>query len=226
MTNPIISFTTLVCAVVDYFEDDSTEFKAYIPVAIDLAEQRLAREIDSNHLRINTNVSSTAATRLINKPTGYKFAWNLRYNAPNGEIKVLTKSTDSYIEDYWPWGNTSVGSPKYYADYSQTQFIVAPTVSNAGDFPLSYSGRPTPLTSAVSVNVFTSSFSDLLFYATLIEQGKFARHNSMVNVLEGTYQTHLKSIVNEGRRERRDEGLEPANTQGNRQTLNSQIQPQ
>jgi len=224
MTSPIGSYTTLVSAIVDYFEDDGTEFKAYIPVAVDLAEQRLAREIDSTHLKFNTNVSSTAANRLINKPTGYKFAFNLRYITPSGELRTLFKTTDSYIEDYWPWGNSSVGCPKYYADYSQTQFIVGPTVSNAGDFPLSYSGRPTPLTATVSINVFTSSFSDLLFYATLIEQAKFARQNTMVQTLEGNYQSCLHSVVNEGRRERRDSGLEPANTQSNINSLNGPIQ--
>lgn len=226
MTSPISSYTTLVSAVVDYFEDDSTEFKAYIPVAVDLAEQRLAREVDSTHLRINTNVSCVASSRFINKPTGYKFAFNLRYVAPSGELIVLKKTTDSFIEDYWPWASTSVGAPKYYADYSQTQFIIGPTCSNAGDFPLSYSGRPTPLTATTSINVFTSSFSDLLFHATLIEQGKFARHNSLVAMLENTYQTTLKTVVNEARRERRDSGLEPANPQANQNTLNSQGFPQ
>lgn len=226
MTAPITSYTALVSAVVDYFEDDSVEFKAYIPVAIDLAEQRLSREIDSTHLRVNVIVSSLPANRIIEKPTGYKFAFNLRYKDPSGELKTLFKTTDSFIEDYWPWANSSVGSPKYYADYSQTQFIVGPTVSDAAQFHLSYSGRPTPLTAALSVNVFTSSFSDLLFAATLIEQGKFARHNQMITTLENHYQVRLQSIVNEGRRERRDNGLEPANTQANQNTLNAQVQPQ
>ena len=224
MTNPISSFTTLVSAVVDYFEDDSTEFKGYIPVAIDLAEQRLSREIDSSHLKINTRLSTAAGARLITKPTGYKFAFNLRYVDPNGELRTLIKTTDSYIEDYWPWAGTSVGCPKYYSDYSASQFLIGPTVSNAGDFPLSYNGRPTPLTSTVSINVFTSTFSDLLFYSTLIEQAKFARQNSMVQILEGNYQSCLRSVVNEGRRERRDDALEPANTGSGQNTLNATIQ--
>jgi hypothetical protein len=225
-TAPITSFTTLVSAVVDYFEDDSTEFKNYIPVAIDLAEQRLSREIDSSHLKTQTNVSCTASSRFINKPTGYKFAYNLRYKAPTGEIKILEKTTDSFIEDYWPWAETSVGSPLYYADYDQARFIIGPTCSNAGDFPLSYTGRPTPLTATTSINVFVSSFSDLLYQATLIEQALFARQNSMVANLEGKYQVLLKSIVNEGRRERRDEGKEPHNPSGNRNTLNANVQPE
>lgn len=226
MTSPITSYTTLVSAIVDYFEDDSLEFKAYIPVAVDLAEQRLSREIDSTHLRTNTNVSCAAAGRLISKPTGYKFAFNLRYNAPSGDIKTLFKTTDSFVEDYWPYGTASVGCPKYYADYGQTQFVIGPTCSNAGDFLLSYVGRPTPLSATVSINVFTSSFSDMLFYSTLIEQAKFARQNSMVQTLEGNYQSCLKSVVNEGRRERRDSGLEPSNPQSNQNTLNGTIQPE
>lgn len=223
-TPPITSFTTLVSAVVDYFEDDGTEFKNYIPVAIDLAEQRLSREIDSSHLKTQARVSSSANSRLVQKPAGYKFAFNLRYVKPDGEIKTLKKTTDSFIEDYWPWANTSVGCPEFYADYDQNYFIVGPSCSNAGDFPLSYSGRPTPLTAAVSINVFTSSFSDMLFFATLREQAAFAKQYSQMDVLEKKYQTLLMSVVNEGRRERRDEGMEPHNPSSHRNTLNGPTQ--
>lgn len=223
MTNPITSYTTLVSAIVDYFEDDGMEFKAYIPVAVDLAEQRLTREIDSSHLRFNTNVSCAASGNTITKPSGYKLGFNLRYVDPTGETKVLLKRTQSYIDDYWPWGTTSVGCPKYYSDYSETQYIIAPTCSNAGDFKLSYSGRPAPLTATTSINVFTSSFSDMLYYATLIEQAKFARQNMMVDRLEANYQICLRDTVNEARRERRDEGIEPVNQHSNRNTLNANI---
>lgn len=226
MVNPVTSYPTLVSAVQAYFEDDGTEFKAYIPVAVDLAEQRLTREIDSSHLRLNTNVSCDANGFTVNKPNGYRFGFNLRYVRPDGTIKTLFKSTDSYCEDYWPYGATSVGEPEYYADYSATQFIIAPTCSNAGDFKLSYSGRPEPLSQQVSVNVFTSNFSDMLYYATLIEQAKFAKNFSVVDRLEANYQICLRDVVNENRRERRDQGLEPANTQSNTNTLNGNIQPQ
>jgi hypothetical protein len=210
---------------VDYFEDDAAEFKGYIPVAVDLAEQRLAREIDSQHLRINTVVSCSAGDRYINKPDGYKFAFNLRLTKTNGELKTLFKTTDSYCEDYWPWIEASVAEPKYYADYGNRQFVLAPTPNDNAPLLLSYSGRPTRLTATASVNVFTSAFSDLLFAATLIEQAKFARHNGMVKTLEDHYQLRLQSVVNEGRRERRDEGIEPHNSASHRNTLNGPIQP-
>lgn len=226
MTNPIINFSTLVSAVRQYFEDDGTEFTAYIPIAVDLAEQRLTRELDSSHLRANTNVSCAASGYIVNKPTNYRFGFNLRYVLPDGTLRTLFKSTDSFCEDYWPYGNTSVGAPKYYADYSATEFIIAPTCSNAGDFKLSYAGRPTPLTADVSTNVFTSTFSDMLYYATLIEQAKFSKNYSQVNILESNYQICLRDVVNEGRRERRDSGLEPSNTQSNQNTLNGNIQPE
>jgi hypothetical protein len=226
MTNPIINFTTLVSGVRQFFEDDGTEFTAYIPIAVDLAEQRLTRELDSTHLRVNTNVSCAAGGNLITKPSGYRFGFNLRYVTPDGELKTLFKSTDSFCEDYWPYGTTSVGAPKYYSDYSATQFLIVPTCSNAGDFRLSYTGRPQALTADVSTNVFTETFPDMLYYATLIEQAKFAKKYSMVQTLEANYQICLRDVVNEGRRERRDSGLEPSNTQGNQNTLNANIQPE
>lgn len=224
MTNPITNFSTLVSAVRQYFEDDGEEFTAYVPIAVDLAEQRLTRELDSTHLRVNTQVSCAAGGFLVNKPSGYRFGFNLRYIKPNGELQTLFKSTDSFCEDYWPFGATSVGCPRYYSDYSATEFLIAPTCSNAGQFKLSYAGRPTPLTALVSTNVFTSTFGDMLYYATLIEQAKFAKNYQQVTLLEGNYQTCLRDVVNEGRRERRDSGLEPANTQGNQNTLNANVQ--
>ena len=161
------NFTTLVSAVVDYFEDDGTEFKNYIPTAIDLAEQRLTREIDTTGLIQNTNVSAATGNRLVSKPSGYRFGYNLRASTSTGEYITLRKTTFSYIEDYWPWANTSVGNPKYYADYSPTQFVIAPTPKANYDYPLSYAAKPVGISAGSSTNYFTDYMADALYYGAL-----------------------------------------------------------
>lgn len=213
------NFTTLVSAVVDYFEDDSTELKAYIPTAIDLAEQRLTREIDTTGLIANTNVSAASGNRIVSKPSGYRFGYNLRVSTSTGEFVTLRKTTLSYIEDYWPWANASTGNPKFYADYSPTQFIIGPTPKANYDYPLSYAAKPVGISATSSTNYFTDYMPDGLYYGTLIEMAKFARQNSMLQSLEQSYQNCVQTVINEGRRERRDEGQEPSSPQDNRNSL-------
>lgn len=219
MAVTIQNYTTLVSAIVNYFEDDSVEFKAHIPTAIDLAEQRLVREIDTYGLVTNSVVSTTSATRLLSKPNGYIFGFNIEVVLSNGEERNLQKSTASYCKDYWPWANTSVGTPKYYADYSDTQWILAPTPKDNGPVNLSYASRPSGVSTGVSTNYFTKRMPDTLYYASLIEMAKFGRQNSMLQSLEASYQNSIQTIIGEGRRERRDEGMEPASPSGNRNNL-------
>lgn len=218
MTN-IQDYPSLVSAMVNYFEDDSDEFKSFIPSAIDLCEQRLTREVDTTALVTSTVVSTAAGNRLVTKPSGYRFGYNLNVQLSNGEFRTLTKSTKSYIEDYWPWFNTSVATPKYYADHGTTQWVLGPTPRESRPARITYATRPTGISAANPTNYFTNYMADALYFGTAIEMAKFARQKTMLQFLEPAYQNCIQTIMGEGRRERRDEGMEPASPAANRNDL-------
>lgn len=211
----ISDYSSLTQAVIDVAEDDSAEFAVYIPTAIDLAEVRLSREMDTLGLVHVATVTAQSTSRLLTKPTGYKNGQDLIYvNASTGEQTVMKKRTYSFIVDYWPI-STSVGHPKYYADVDVSTFMIAPTADASIAMTLRYEGRPSALTSANPSNYFTEQCSDALFYATLTEMMKFARNSTMQQLYEQEYQNARDTIINEAKRQRRDNSGTPNNPSTN-----------
>lgn len=215
----ITTYDTLVSAVIETAEDDSVEFLAYIPTAIDLAEQKLTKEMDTQGVMMEADVTVSASNQYVSKPSGFRVPHEVYFtDASTGQITLLDKKTKSYVLDYWPIP-TSVGTPKYYADRDNSQIILAPTPDTQYVYTFSYAGRPAALSSANQTNYFTDYCSDALFYATMIEQCRFMRHYKMLDSYKSAYTEAVQTLVNEARRQRRDSGNAPKNPEGGANTL-------
>jgi len=219
MGERIDSYTDLVQAVRDAAEDSGNEFEEYLPVAIDNAELRLTRELDTYGLKFVTSVVASASNPFLVKPNGYRLGFHLSYVDPNTNRKtVLRKKTDDYLDDYWPQV-TSVGTPKYYSDIDNSTFRIAPATSVNAECELHNSRRPDILTSANQTNYFTDFCSDALFYATMMEVASWQRNPELFNYYQQYYVAARDAINNEGRRQRRDDGTPVNNPEAGQNTL-------
>jgi hypothetical protein len=207
MANLITDYWTLVSAVIDAAEDDSAEFRAYIPVAVGLAEDRLSRELDSQLFINNTTIAVTSSNRFAEKPSGYRLGHHVTYKTSSGDKRLLRKRTPSFLEVYWPY-ETSTAEPVYYADYDVSTFVLAPTPDDNSQIVVKHEAKPSYLTSVATVNHFTEFYPNLLFYAAMSETSKFRKAWSQVQVWDAKYMENLQAANNEGRRSRRD-GTEP-----------------
>lgn len=208
----INNYTGLVSVVQEALEDDSAETAAYIPSAIELAQFRLGRESDAQFLVTVSTITGTSGSRFVNKPSGYLLPMTLSFTTSQGFTKVLRKNTKSFIERYWIYGSTSVGEPKYYADYNAFQFLVAPTPDASYSYDLSYVHRPVGISAGNETNVFTDNLPDCLFFATMVEMAKFSRNEFLRDAYEQQYISAMQASNNLDRRSRRDEGMAPLNS--------------
>jgi len=205
MAEIIKNYQTLVSAVVNVTEDDSAESRSYVPTAINLAEQRMARTLDSEIFTTNTTVSLATGSRFAVKPAGYRLADHVTYKASTGKRMVLRHRTASFCDTYWPY-ETSTAEPKYYADYDTSTFLFAPTPQDNSQIVVHYESRPPALTSAsgVSINQYTIRFPNVLFYATMSEMCRFQKQWSQLQVYDALFLEGVQAANNEGRRARRD----------------------
>jgi hypothetical protein len=217
-TDKIENWTTLVSAVLEVIEDEGSETISYIPKAIGLAEERLTRELDTLGLNTVATVTVNPNGRFISKPTRYRIAFDVSYPSANGEQKYLTKVNDDFLDAYWP-SRASVGKPKYYADKDDSNWAIAAPVSVTTAFEIKHLARPTPLSAAASTNYFTNKTPDALFYATMVHMAEFLKQWSQIEVWEKEYQVALSNINNEGRRARRDDGVDPRSPKISQNTL-------
>ena len=213
------TYSALKTRIQNTMENDSTEFVSAISDFINSAEQRLTRELDPSGLTRFTTSTFTANDPFVTLPTTALIINNINYiNASNNRVALRLRSKE-FIDDYWPI-RASVGSPKYYAKYRNDKILVAPTPSAALVTELEYVAFPSALSSTTqTTNYFTQFCENALFYAAMVEACLYAKNSSALQVWEAQYQREAMSLLNEARRNRRDDMEQSASPSGGGNTL-------
>ena len=215
----INNYTGLVSAVQEALEDTSDETESYIPTAIEIAQLRITRESDAQWLNVVTSVTGVSGSRFISKPSGYLIGQTVSFTTSEGLTKVLIKNTRSYLEKYWVYGATSVGEPKYYADYNASTYLVAPTPDANYSYDVAFVQRPVGISAGNETNVIIDNVPECLFFATMAEMAKFSRNEYLLSSYENQYASAMIASNNMDRRARRDEGMGPLNSNPQMNTL-------
>jgi len=210
MAEVINNYPSLVSAVVNVAEDQSDEFRDFIPTAIGLAEDRMVRELDSQLLIANTTVSISDGSKYIEKPSGFRLGHEVLLKTSSGDRKLLKKRQKSFCEVYWPF-QASTAEPVYYADVDVSTIMLAPTPEDDSYIVYRYEAPPVKLSEDVSVNALTTFYPNSLFYATMSEMATFEKAWSQVQFWDSKYMESIQGANNEGRRARRDSTESPSN---------------
>ena len=162
-----MTYTTLTQDIKDWMENDGTEFSNETANFISLAEQRIARDIEPYAFHETSYSTFNASDRFVSKPNDTKIIFHFIWLNSDSKRIFLEERTDEFIYDYWPTAATT-GSPKYWANYSDTALLIAPTPSSAFTIEITYARRLAELSSSNTTNWLTKNAQDLLLYACLM----------------------------------------------------------
>ena len=193
MTSPT-TYSLLVTNITDIAEDDSSEFAAYVPKAINMAEDRLFRVIKLNYSE-DTTLNCTIGNPIVNKPNGFREVV-AAFIVVSGEKKVLVKRSTDFLKDYWP-SDSVRDTPKYYADNDLTTFRIAPTPDVVYTIDLEFMKQPTYLSVSNQSNVFTERYPDLMFYASMVNICEFMKDVERKQEWEQRFQDAMNSVNEE-----------------------------
>lgn len=213
----IIDYETLVSAVVDAFDEDGTDFVAYIPTAVRLAHRTLYRKLDTFGLVFNRFTSLVAGDPFLTMPASAEIIKSINYKNDSGQRFPILIRTDEYLQEYWP-DRTSTGTPKYYAWFNRNTLLIAPAPTSGNEVEMQYVAMPTVVSAGHPTNYYTDYCPDGLFYATMSEMCDYARHYDFKKVWEGKLAETVGEAQNTGRRERRDDHHMPDNPGGGENT--------
>jgi hypothetical protein len=110
-------------------------------------------------------------------------------------------------EYYATPGTSSVDIPKYFANWDEEFWAVAPTPDKTYDITLAYNKEPESITSVTGGTFLSNKYQDVLLYACLVNAyGYLKGPQDMLQYYQGAYEKALMSyaIEQQGRR-RRDE---------------------
>tara|TARA_R110000765_G_scaffold386128_1_gene478037 strand:- start:6 stop:653 length:648 start_codon:yes stop_codon:yes gene_type:complete len=138
------TFAQLKTAIQDYTDNAETNFVSHLSDFIKGAEERIFKNVDLEVFRKNVSTAFTSSDKFLSLPDDYLSSFSLQITTASSEGFLLQKDVNFLQEAYN--GSTSTATPRYYAQYDSSNFIVAPTPNSNYTVELHYYYRPTSLT--------------------------------------------------------------------------------
>ena len=130
------TYTTLKTAIQDYVQSTETTFVNQLPRFILNAEERILKECQLDVFRKSVQGSVSSSNKFLAKPTDFLAQNSLSViNSSSNEFLLYKQVT--MLQDYTP-NPATTGVPKYYADWDDTSFILAPTPDSNYTMELHY----------------------------------------------------------------------------------------
>ena len=168
------TFTTLKTAIQDYTQNTETTFTNQLPTFIVNAEERILKECQLDVFRKNSRGSATSGNEYLEKPTDFLAQNSLSYISSSSKTFLLYKQV-TFLQDYTPDPATT-GTPKYYADWDESTFLLAPTPNADFTMELHYFYRPTSITTSTDGTSWLGTNAELsMLYGSLVEAYTFMK---------------------------------------------------
>lgn len=189
------TYATLTTTLQSLTEDGGTEFAAFIPTIIQLAEDKVLRDLDLEYFEVITATAFTASSPLITKPTGAIATRTLHYTDASSNFVLLEPRSWEWAKDYWPKESTTTADPKYFTEYSSTQWYVAGTPSGTNVVTSRCVINPTGLSAGTTTTWLSQYMGDLLLYACLIGSEQYLKADDRIPVWEAEYIKRLSGAA-------------------------------
>ena len=203
------SLTDLQTDIRNYTEVGTNVFSDTIlkPIIIN-AENKIYREVDSDTDRFYATSSCISGNRYVTIPSDLRFIRYVQLTDSDGNQYYLEQRDTSFMAEYYATpGTSAVDIPKYFANWDEEYWVVAPTPDKTYAITLAYNKEPESITSATAGTYLSNKYQDLLLYACLVNAyGYLKGPQDMIQYYNQAYEKALMSyaIEQQGRR-RRDE---------------------
>ena len=198
----MVTYTDLVARVKNWLEDDYAEFDADIDNMIELAEFRISKELNVDAMIVYQKGNLVPGERLFGKDEPVVAVRNFFIIAGTERVPVFFRS-NSFVEDFWP-DHSKTKQPRYYSNYDQTQWAIAPTPDLGYAVEIETEQRIRGLSETTPTTWLSVNAPDLLFYACALEGGVFDRDTEDGTRFAELYQRALDNTKLEVARVRSD----------------------
>ena len=209
------TYSDLKTDIRNYTEVDSNVLSDSILTSlVKKAENKVYRAVDTDEEREYATSVLATGNRYVTIPTDLRA---IRYvqladNSTSPAKQVyLEKRDTSFMAEYYNTPSNSSGFHKYYANWDEQFWVVAPTPDQQYAITLAYTKQPTSITTSDSQTTdLSNKYEDLLLYSSLVEvYGYLKGPADMLNFYQQSYTQALESyaLEQQGLR-RRDEYMD------------------
>tara|TARA_B110000285_G_C14911170_1_gene508020 strand:- start:41 stop:766 length:726 start_codon:yes stop_codon:yes gene_type:complete len=185
---------------------------------INNAENKIYRAIDTDQNAFYATSSLISGNRYVTIPSDLRVIRYVQLTDSSGNQYYLEQRDTSFVAEFYSTpGTANVDIPKYYANWDEEYWVVAPTPNKDYSITLAYNKEPASLTNTTQPTVVNSysttgtylsnKYQDLILYASLVNAfGYLKGPVDMLQYYSQEYEKALESYAVEqiGQR-RRDE---------------------
>jgi hypothetical protein len=198
-----ISYSAFLTQIRNYTEVDSNVLTdALLDQFISNVELDVAGKVDYDDLRKYSTANFVANQRFLNRPGDEIVIRSMQVIEASGNRTFLESRDTSFISEYNNDGAT--GLPKYYANWDENNFLVAPTPDQAYTVQLNYIIYPPHFTA--SNNTYLPQYQQqVLLYGVLVEAFSYLKGpQDMYNLYKSKYDEEVQAFAVQqmGRRRR------------------------
>ena len=186
------TFTTLKTAIQDYTQNTESTFVTNLPIIIVQAENRIIKSVELPNFRQNVTGTLTSGNPYLSTPSDYLYPFSLAVLDSSNNYDYLLNKDVSFIREAYPTASTT-GSPKFYAQFDDDTFIVAPAPDANLTVELHYFYIPESITVASSgTSWLGTNATEALLYSSLVEAYTFMKGEP--DILSG-YENRFKEAL-------------------------------
>jgi hypothetical protein len=197
-----MNYQQLQNAIQSYSEVDSNGLTSTtLATIVQNAENRIYRELNIDAFRLYASAITVTGVSTISVPAGLR---NIRYVElidSSGNVSNLLEKETSFMAEYNPQPNNTTywQEPKYWANWDELNWLVAPTPDNNYTINIAYYQQPVSITTTSNSTTYVSTYAqDVLLYASLTETYKYLKGPvDMIQAFEQSYQIAVKSFGDE-----------------------------
>ena len=186
------TYATLKTAIQDYMDNDETTFANNLDNFIKTTEEDILKNVELNFYRKNVTGTATSGNAYLGVPSDFLAPFSLAVISSSVYYYLLLKHP-SFIRDYTPNASTT-GQPKYYGEFDNDTFILAPTPDDNYSFELHYFYRPTSLTAGASdgTTYLSTNMPNVMLAGSLLQAAIFMKLNATEL---GTYKQNYEQDI-------------------------------
>jgi|TARA_B100000900_G_C20441657_1_gene659284 hypothetical protein len=206
-----MNYSELLDNVRNYTEVGSEVLSnSVINVFITNVEDKIQKQLDLDAFRKFATSSLTIGTPFLTVPDDFDFERGIQIVDANADRTWLEQRDTTFIDEYNVDRTNNTGTPRYYANWDQNTFILAPTPNAAITVELWYNRTPERLgngSSGTSTTTYLSNTaSEVLIYGTVSEAFSYLKNPTYVQLYEQKYNQAVQGLsTTQMGRKRRDE---------------------
>ena len=192
-----MTYAQLTTNIEDICENTFTSDQ--IALFVQQTEQFIYNAVQIPALRKNVTGTATSGTEYLSVPTDFLYVYSLAVIDSSSNYNYLKLKHVSFIRDYQP-ATATTGTPKYYAEFDESRFILAPTPNSSFTFELHYFYRPASLTAGAdsSTTWLSTNAMNAMLYGCLVEACTYLKMFESIPIYEQKYQEALAMLKNLG----------------------------